>query len=358
MCSEREFCKSQLEICATLNGPRLSCRRGNMRALRTSVWILALLFAFLPIAQAKVIYAYVANNESGTVSVINTSTNKVVKTIPVGIRAFCLAINRAASFVYVATYNPNTGKSKISVISTSSNSVVASFPSVETSHIAFALNGKTAYMTTDGDYVYVLNTVTKKFIAPIQVQTGAFGLAVTPDGKFLYVVNAVSGTVSVISLATNKVVTNIALLNLQGSSPEEIAISPDGSTAYVTFYNFVNQSGASGVQVIETATNTVVNTVNVADIPVSARVSPDGRWLYVPQYGLGSVAVIDTSTQTVTNTIPVHEFSPTYVAFTPNGAFAYVVDSGGVSVIDTATQTETGQIYLAYSIGIAVMGTW
>src|ERR1700680_3511586 len=88
MFSEREFCKSQLEIRATLNGPRLSCRRGDMRALRTSAWILALLLAFLPIARAKAIYAYVANNESGTVSVINTSTNKVVKTIPVGIRAF------------------------------------------------------------------------------------------------------------------------------------------------------------------------------------------------------------------------------------------------------------------------------
>jgi hypothetical protein len=46
-----------------------------MRALRTSAWILALLFAFLPIAQAKHIYAYVANSESGTVSVINTSKN-------------------------------------------------------------------------------------------------------------------------------------------------------------------------------------------------------------------------------------------------------------------------------------------
>jgi YVTN family beta-propeller protein len=331
-----------------------------MRGLRTSAWILALLFAFLPIAQAKVIYAYVANLESGTVSVINTSTNKVVKTIPVGIRAFCLAINRAASFVYVASYNPNTGKSKISVISTSSNSVVATFPSVEASYIAFSLSGKTAYMTTvsGGYYVYVLNTVTKKYMVPIKVQNGASALAVTPDGKFLYVVNSVSGTVSVISLATNNVVTNIALLNLQGSPSEEIAISPDGSTAYVTFYNFVNPSGPSGVQVIETATNTVVNTINVPDSPGSAKVSPDGRWLYVPQNGLGSVAVIDTSTQTVTNTIPVYAFSPSEVAFTPNGAFAYVVDTSGVSVINTATQIETGQIYLAYSVGIAVMGTW
>jgi YVTN family beta-propeller protein len=219
-----------------------------MRALRTSAWILALLFTFLPIAQAKVIYAYVASNPygSGTVSVINTSTNKVVKTIKVDIRIICLAINRAASFVYVASFNPNTSKYKISAISTSTNSVVATFPWVETSHIAFALNGKTAYMTTGGDYVYLVNTVTKKFMTAIQVQIQAEGLAVTPDGKFLYVVNTGSGTVSVISTATNTVVTNIALLNLQGSSPEEIAISPDGSTAYVTFYDWLHPSGRRG----------------------------------------------------------------------------------------------------------------
>jgi YVTN family beta-propeller protein len=326
-----------------------------MRALRTSAWILTLLFALLPIAQARVIYAYVANNESGTVSVINTGTNKVVKTIPVDIRLSCLAINRAASFVYVASFDPYNGKAKISVISTSSNSVVAMFPSVGASHIAFALNGKTAYMTSGGDYVFVLNTVTGKYMAPIKVLGATGGLAVTPNGKFLYVVSGLG--ISVISLATNKVVTNIALLNLQGSYPTEIAISPDGSTAYVTFYNWAHVNWPSGVQVIATSSNTVVNTINVPDEPASARVSPDGRWLYVTQYGLTSVAVIDTSTQSVTNTIPV-QFSPSDVAFTPNGGFAYVVDSAGVSVINTATQIETGQVYLAYSIGIAVMGTW
>jgi YVTN family beta-propeller protein len=329
-----------------------------MPALRTSVWILTLLFAFLPIAQAKVIYAYVGNNpaNSGTVSVINTSTNKVVKTIPVDIRIVCLAINRAASFVYVASYNPNTAKYKISVISTSSNSVVATIPSLLATHIAFALNGKTAYIATGGYDVEVLNTVTGKYMAPIKLQGGTSGLAVTPNGKFLYVVNGLG--VSVISLATNKVVTNITLLNLQGSYPTEIAISPDGSTAYVTFYNWVHVNWPSGVQVIATSSNTVVNTINVPAEPASARVSPDGRWLYVPQYGLTSVAVIDTSTQTVTNNIPVSGFSPADVAFTPNGAFAYVLDTGGVSVINTAKQTETGLIFVAYPKGIAVMGTW
>jgi YVTN family beta-propeller protein len=270
-----------------------------MRALRTSVWILALLFAFLPIAQARVIYAYVANNETGTVSVINTSTNKVVKTIPVGIRLFCLAINPAGSLVYVVSFDPYNGSSKFSLISTSSNSVLATFGAVGTRNIAFSLNGRTAYMTeTDGgDYVFVLNTKTRKYTAPIQVQSGAAGLAVTPNGKFLYVVNSVSGTVSVISLATNKVVTNIALLNLQGSPPSQIAMSPDGSRAYVTFYSPINLGGASGIQVIATASNTVVNSIYVSD-PLSARVSPDGRWLYVGTYG-GPVTVIDTSTQTV-----------------------------------------------------------
>jgi YVTN family beta-propeller protein len=327
-----------------------------MRALRTSAWILALLFAFLSIAQATVIYAYVANNETGTVSVINTSTNKVVKTIPVGIRLFCLAINPAGSLVYVVSFNPYNASSKISLISTSSNSVVTTFGAVGTRNIAFSLNGKAAYMTTDGYYVYVLNTVTKKYMTPIQVQSGATGLAVTPNGKFLYVVNSVSGTVSVISLATNKVVTNIALLNLQSSLPSEIAMSPDGSTAYVTFYNPINLSGASGIQVIATASNTVVNSIYVSDA-LSATVSPDGRWLYAGRYG-GPLTVIDTITQTVTNTIPVVA-APAGVAFTPDGAFAYVTNTtGDVPVIDTATQTWTGSIYLGhnfYPISIAVM---
>jgi YVTN family beta-propeller protein len=341
-----------------LKGPPKLLHGGNMRGLRISAWILVLLFAFVhctnntstsvPIAPATGIYAYVAAAETGTLSVVNTNTNEVVKTLPaLGIRLLYLAINQSGSFVYAVTLDPNTSVSDITVISTSSNEVVDTFPSIEPTNIAFAADGTTAYMTTNGgNYVYVLNTTTKESTPDIEVQSGPGALALTPDGNFLYVVNTAALTVSVVSTATETVVTNIDLGVPSGNLPNAIAISPDGSKAYVTYFNPFEPQGPSGVVVIETASNSVVNTIDVPNEPASATVTSNGKWLYVAQTGGSSVAVIDTGTQAVTDTIPTSAcVSPTGVTFSPDGAFAYVANGGtDVCVIDTAAGTVTNYI--------------
>jgi large repetitive protein len=74
----------------------------------------------------------------------------------------------------------------------------------------------------------------------------------TQDGKHAYVGNAVSGTVSVIAIATNKVVATITLA--AGSGPFGVAITPDGKHVYVANSCLI----CNVVSVIDTATNTVV----------------------------------------------------------------------------------------------------
>jgi YVTN family beta-propeller protein len=65
--------------------------------------------------------AYVTNGVSNTISVIDTASNIVVATIPVGVFPFGVAITPDGTRAYVA--NDNT----ISVIDTASNTVVATF---------------------------------------------------------------------------------------------------------------------------------------------------------------------------------------------------------------------------------------
>ena len=57
---------------------------------------------------------YVANSDSGTVSVINPATNTVVATIPVGDSPVGVAINPTNGLVYVTNFGSNT----VSVVST------------------------------------------------------------------------------------------------------------------------------------------------------------------------------------------------------------------------------------------------
>jgi YVTN family beta-propeller protein len=88
----------------------------------------------------------------------------------------------------------------------------------------------------------------------VPVEANAVGVAVTPNGKRVYVANVLySGSVSVIDTATNTVVAGVGV----GNSPFGVAITPDGTRAHVT-----NES-SNTVSVIDTASNTVVATVPV-----------------------------------------------------------------------------------------------
>ena len=69
--------------------------------------------------------------------------------------------------------------------------------------------------------------------ATIRVGTSSSGVAVSPDGTTAYVINSDNsgfGTVSVINTATNAVTNTISV----GIRPTAVTVSPDGSTAYVT----------------------------------------------------------------------------------------------------------------------------
>ena len=68
--------------------------------------------------------AYITNQNSNTVSVIDTATDTVIATIPVGLSPFGVAVSPDGSKVYVA----NTGANTLSVIDTATNTVSATVP--------------------------------------------------------------------------------------------------------------------------------------------------------------------------------------------------------------------------------------
>jgi YVTN family beta-propeller protein len=73
-----------------------------------------------------------------------------------------------------------------------------------------------------------------------------------------------SNSVSVIDTASNTVVATVGV----GMNPFGVAITPDGTRAYVTNAN------SSSVSVIDTASNTVVATVGVGGLPEGVAITP------------------------------------------------------------------------------------
>ena len=186
----------------------------------------------------------------------------------------------------------------------------------------------------------------------IGVGDSPIGVAVSPDGTRAYVTNDGDGTVSVIDTSTNTVIDTIPV----GSNPRGVAVSPDGTRAYVT------NDGDGTVSVIDTSTNTVIDTIPVGSNPRGVAVSPDGTRAYVTNgtppnplvagSGSGQLSVIDTTIGAVTATTDVGAF-PSLVAISPSGQSVYVINQRSpiifigvlgisrLSVIDTTTGAVT-----------------
>jgi YVTN family beta-propeller protein len=243
---------------------------------------------------------YVTNFLADTVSVIDTATNMVVATIPVGTTPLGVAVTADNSRVYVVNLGVNSNApGTVSVIDTATNTVVNTYTVGHSPYgVAVAPTGETGYVTSgDNNSVYLIptNIVAGNVIIPVGLDPA--GIAVTSDGSKVYVANQGSSDVSVIDTATNKVTATVT--DSSFSDPIGIAVTPDGSKVYVS-NNYTNI-----VSVIDTGTNKVTGTVTVGNNPIGVAVTPNGNEVYVANAGSNTVSVIATANNTVTATVPV-----------------------------------------------------
>jgi YVTN family beta-propeller protein len=270
-------------------------------------------------------------------------------------------LNTAAAHAEPFAYVTNAFGPSVSVIDTASSQVVATvaFPAGSAPYsVAISPDLKKVYVTsmdawsTCGTHagVYVIDAVTNALDSGhIAAGCEPTGLAITPDGSHAYVANQFDDTISVIDTNAGTVSTTISLP--RGTTFANIAIAPDGKHAYAT------AQGPSAVIVVDTATNAAVGApIVVGGAPLGIAVSPDGSQVYVANNdNLGSVSVIDTATDTVVTTFSGLSY-PFAVTFSPDGKFAYVTGGGSafLAIIDTASQTVVNTLTTVGGTSIAV----
>lgn len=134
-------------------------------------------------------------------------------------------------------------------------------------------------------------------------------------------------------------------------SPGELAVSPDGRWLYVVCER------SDELRVVDTKTGTVVKRIAVGHVPRGLAVSADGAQIYVANSWNDNVSVIDAKTLEVVKTVPAGS-EPISVVADRKGTALYVANrlSNDVSVIDLASGKEEkrlaagrGASYLALS---------
>jgi YVTN family beta-propeller protein len=249
--------------------------------------------------------AYVANQGTNTVTVINTKTGAVVGSpIVVGSAPTGVLASADGSKVFVTNRTSGT----VSVIRTLDNTVVGSVR-VGTSPEQMALNstGTKLYVTNYGSSnVSVVDVSGQTPSLDIAVGANPRGIAyATVNGQpRVYVTRYNSSSVAVIDANTNmqidvnpktKAIDSITV----GANPQAIVISPDGTRAYVT--NF----GSSSVSVINTATNSRDGAaISVGPQTAGVGLSSDGSLLYVANSN-DTVSVINTKTRATVATLQI-----------------------------------------------------
>lgn len=286
-------------------------------------------------------FVFVANSGNGTVSVIDTSTNSVSKTISLSLFCDCTSIPLGVAITPDGTRAYVTdagGTGAIYVINTSTYAVMAVDPGdvvSPTGAITISSDGLAAYYTFGGDACCVgridtnpndesYNTHTTTISSPGFPVNDPTGLAITPDSSLLYITNKGNGTVAVITTGLSPVSVKTVTV---GSGPYSVAITPNGQSAYV-----VNQTDAT-VSVINTATYGVTTPISLTCIftPYQIAITLDGTEAWVADADCSSADVITTATNALARVpLPV-ESGPFGVAIGPTATTGLLPVSPGQS---------------------------
>jgi YVTN family beta-propeller protein len=234
--------------------------------------------------------------------------------------------------------SPDQGNETLQVVDTSTGAVKQTIadhdpgqPTFYNAGLAFSPDGQHLYAAGGGnDAVYDYAVMGKHLaLAHHWVSTskhqatysGAGNLvgysraiAVSSDGKRVYVTNEQGGSVVSLSTTDGSIKWEQPLGTpgmVGGSYPEGIALSPDGGTAYVA------AQGANVLFGVNTATGAVTSTTPVGDHPEAVALTKDGTLAFVTNANDDSLSVIDL---TRLHPLPVATLSTHLVAGEANGS--------------------------------------
>lgn len=235
--------------------------------------------------------AYVTT--AGRLSILDLRDNVVAGTIKWDARGPAGAVfSPDGSTAYVENDDSNS----VSVVDPVTNMVTASIPAGSNPRdVAIAGDGSRIYVSSFADNaVWVVDTSTRSVVATIPLGMSPGGLCVSPDSRWVYVATGAPGGASghlvAIDTASNTIAATVPIAAGSAKIP---AVSPDGLAVYVTSFDRANGSAGS-VTMVDTRTNSVTGVVAVGRAPKRLTVSPDGRFIYVPNQSSDDVTVLST----------------------------------------------------------------
>src|SRR4030095_8268419 len=167
----------------TKTSPGRFLRRRSFHFAGTRNWLLAVGVCCLVGPQASAFTAYVSNEKSNTISVVDTDKFTVEKTIKVGQRPRGIELTKDEKLTLVAVGDDDT----IQVIDVRTHEIVATLPSGPDPELFTQDHaGKILYVANENDNTVTIIDLERRVpLAEVQVGVEPEGMGLSPDGKTL-----------------------------------------------------------------------------------------------------------------------------------------------------------------------------
>jgi YVTN family beta-propeller protein len=253
---------------------------------------------------------YVPNVQSNDVYVIDPATLKVVGKFRVGLNPQHVVPSWDLKTLWVANNAENTTKGSLTPIDPLTGKPGKAVPVDDPYNMYFTPDGKEAIVVAEAykrlDFRDPVTMALKSSLATPQC-AGINHADFSIDGRFAIFTCEFGGMLVKIDMVGRKVLGYLKLST--GKMPQDIRVSPDGSTFYVA------DMMADGVFVIDGATFRETGFIKTGKGTHGLYPSRDGRKLYVTnrgsnkihgaEKGMGSVSVLDFATRSVDVTWPI-----------------------------------------------------
>ncbi len=330
MCGDK--IKTIYPIGKKLNDP-FRPRRQPWILFAVSVFTVFFLFGTLPVSESTAGEVWVANMKGANVQIIDTGSNKVVKTIATGAGAHNVTFSPDGKLAFIA----NLGTNSITIIDAVSKEKLADVVTDTKAHdVAVSPDGKIAIACNVGaGNITFIDVASKKAIHTISTGKKAITAVFSPGGGKVYVVNAGAANISVVDTNTRKITQTLA------GAKGAMAIKPDDDWRLF----WLTAPADNKLLLMNPRTGSVEASIDVPGEPHGLALSPDGKSVYVGQRGLNQIAMIDTASRTIVKTTPLGQ-RPDMVAISSDGKTVYVAirDENKLAVVSAADLSLTTKV--------------
>jgi len=293
-----------------------------------SVALFALLASATPAAAHTL---YISNEKDNTISVIDTVTDEVIKSIPVGQRPRGITLSKDHKKLYICASDSNT----VQVMDVASGKIINTLPSGDDpEQFDLAPNDKHLYIANENDAaVTVVDTDTRTVVKQFDTGVEPEGIAVSPDGKWAIATSETTSMVHWFDAVNLKALDDV----LVDQRPRYGRFTKDSKTLWVS-----SEVGGT-VTIMDVATRKISKVIQfeIPGVlhdevqPVGIRLTNDGKYAFVALGPSNHVAVVDAKTYEVLKYILVGR-RVWHMALTPEEDKLYTTNgvSGDVTVID------------------------